>query len=290
MTGHTRQARPGARPTCAQATLAALGEIAPALGAPRVKALHLPPPPADGSQRGEFAAIELDDGAMGLVYVLLDQTLARLRGGEQPSVLLGAPALQVATALSGPPGIARALGWAAAQALAASLMRRARWEPPAAGDSLAGLAPGAADHLGLVGLFGPLMTRLVQTGARITVIELRPELAGRYEGYEVTLDAARLEPCNKVLATGTLLINDTLDEVLAHARGAERVAIVGPTVGGLPDALFERGVHVLGGTWVQDPAAFARSLVRGEERGGAARKFTLARDQWPGWRELLARI
>ncbi|MBL8325820.1 MAG: hypothetical protein JNJ89_12785 [Rubrivivax sp.] len=280
---------PTARETVACATLAALREIAPVLGHPRIRALHLPPPPADGSRRGEFAAIELDDGSMGLVYVLLDQTLARLRGGEGLAGLVGAPALQVAGAIDGTTGLARTLGFAAAQALAHSLMRRAGWEPPAAGDSLAGLAPGPGDHLGLVGLFGPLMTRLTQSGARITVIELRPELVGRHEGYEVTLETARLAECDKVLATGTLLINDTLDGVLAHTRGARRVAIVGPTVGGLPDALFARGVHVLGGTWVGDPSAFAQALVRGEERRDAARKFTLAHEQWPGWRALLAR-
>lgn len=277
-------------PSAAAATLAALTEIAPALGAPRIRALHVPPPPADGSRRGEFAALELDDGSLGLVYVLLDRTLLRLREGEIPGDLIGAPALHAAGWMTGPAGIRRTLGWAAAQALAHGLMRRAGWQPPPAGDSLAGLAPGPGDHLGLVGLFGPLMARLVQSGARITVVELRADLVGRHDGYEVTLDTAALAGCNKVLATGTLLINDTLDHALAHTRGAARVAIVGPTVGGLPDALFARGVHVLGGTWVEDPAAFARALVRGEERGDAARKFTLAREQWPGWRALLARV
>ncbi|MCW5631703.1 MAG: hypothetical protein KIT17_00045 [Rubrivivax sp.] len=270
--------------------MAALREIAPALGAPRVEALHLPPPPADGSRRGEFAAVELDDGAVGLVYVLLERTLARLRAGEVLPDLVGVPALQVAAWMDGPCGIRRTLGWSVAQALAHSLMRRARWQPPPAGDSLGGLAPGPRDHLGLVGLFGPLMERLVRSGARITVVELRPELVGRHDGYEVTLDTSALAACNKVLATGTLLINDTLDVVLAHTRRAERVAIVGPTVGGLPDALFARGVHVLGGTWVDQPAAFVQALVAGQESGGAARKFTLAAEEWPGWRALLARL
>jgi uncharacterized protein (DUF4213/DUF364 family) len=273
----------------AAATLAALSEIAPAIGSPRVRALHVPPPPADGSRRGEFAAIELDDGAVGLAYVLLGDTLARLRSGGAPA-LAGLPALEVARAMAGPAGVPRTLGWAAAQALAASLTRRAGWAPPPAGDSLADLAPGPGDHLGLVGLFGPLMARLVASGARITVLELRPELAGRHDGYEVTLDASALSRCNKVLATGALLINDTLDAVLAHTRGAARVALIGPSVGGLPDALFERGVHVLGGTWVEDPAAFVRALAAGQERGSSARKFTLPREAWPGWRALRARL
>jgi len=283
-------------------TLAALRRIAAALGQPRVKALHVPPPPAEGTRRGEFAALELDDGDLGLVYVLLGDTLARLRSGNIPAGLVGCTALRVAEGMTGhdtqdtqgDPGghgdLTRTLGWAAGQALAHSLMRRAGWQPPPAGDSLAGLAPGPGDHLGLVGLFGPLMERLVQTGARVTVVELRADLVGRHAGYEVTLDTAALAACNKVLATGTLLINDTLDAVLAHTRGARRVAMVGPTVGGLPDALFARGVHVLGGTWVTDPAAFTAALVAGAERRDAARKFTLVRGDWPGWPALLARL
>lgn len=280
--------------TASAELLAILRELAPALGGPRVKALHLPPAPADQTRRGEFAALELDDGSLGLAYVLLGetpgQTLALLRAGEVPSDLIGRPALAAAEAIAGAPGVARTLGWAAAHALARGLAQRAGWAPPMAADSLASLDPKPGDHIGLVGLFGPLMDRLVASGARITVLELRADLAGRREGYEVTLDARALQRCNKVLATGTLLLNDTLDQVLEHTRGAERVALIGPTVSGLPDVLFARGVHAIGGTWVQDAPAFVAALLAGRERGASARKFTLTRAQWPGWRGLLSRL
>jgi uncharacterized protein (DUF4213/DUF364 family) len=276
--------------TAAGDLLAILAPVAAALGAPRVKALHLPPPPADGSRRGEFAALELDGGGIGLTYVLLGDTLGRLRAGDVPRDLGGAAALDVALALAGPEGISRTLGWTAANALGDALMRRAGWRPPPAGDSLASLDPRPGDHIGVVGLFGPLMERLVASGARVTVIELRAELAGRHAGYEVTLDTAALRACNKVLATGTLQLNDTLDAVLAHTRSAERVALIGPTVSGLPDVLFARGVHRVGGTWVEQPAAFVEALCAGRERGASARKFTLPREAWPGWRALVARL
>ena len=44
--------------------------------APCVRAIHLPPVPWTGTKAGEFAAVELDSGAIGLSYVLLDDTLA----------------------------------------------------------------------------------------------------------------------------------------------------------------------------------------------------------------------
>ncbi|MBE2245443.1 MAG: hypothetical protein IAE86_22025, partial [Burkholderiaceae bacterium] len=45
---------------------------------PKVRALHLPPAPWSGKREGEFGAIELDDGSLGLSYVLLDGLLDKL--------------------------------------------------------------------------------------------------------------------------------------------------------------------------------------------------------------------
>lgn len=282
-----------------QDLLTILQQVAPALGHPRIKALHLPPPglgDALHSKRGEFAALELECGAIGLTYVLLGDTLQTLHGHHTAAQVQGRRALDVAMELlanddagvqAGDRATQQALAWSAAHALGHALMRRAAWQPPAATDSLAALAPGPGDHIGLVGLFGPLMDRLVASGARITVLELRADWVGQHPGYEVTLKPQALRACNKVLATGTLLLNNTLDTVLAHTAPQARVALVGPTVSGLPDMLFARGVQVVGGTWVQDPAAFLQALGLGQPRGQAARKFVLTPAQWPGWRAFL---
>jgi hypothetical protein len=47
---------------------------------PRIRALHLPPAGGGADGKGEFCALELDDGSLGLSYVLLGDTLDRLRG------------------------------------------------------------------------------------------------------------------------------------------------------------------------------------------------------------------
>ena len=51
--------------------LALLEQYAQRAPLPRVRRLHLPPTPEPDRQRGEFCALELDDGALGLSYVLL---------------------------------------------------------------------------------------------------------------------------------------------------------------------------------------------------------------------------
>ena len=58
--------------------LAQLEAFAASARLPRVRALHLPPERTVRDNRGEFCALELDDGSLGLSYVLLDDTLARL--------------------------------------------------------------------------------------------------------------------------------------------------------------------------------------------------------------------
>jgi uncharacterized protein (DUF4213/DUF364 family) len=57
-------------------------------------------------------------------------------------------------------------------------------------------------------------------------------------------------PLRKVVSTSTLLLNDTLDRMLGHCRNARWFAMVGPGAGCLPDALFARGVTLLGGSWI----------------------------------------
>lgn len=289
---------------------------------PRVRALHLPPPEAAASKNGEFCALELDDGALGISYVLLDDTLQRLIDSGDGGGIVGMDALELAREFAvqrpdtergdggggagardtgagdagagnmrvGKAGAAsvaaqalrRTLGFAACNALSRTVMERIGFAPPRATDSIGGIAPQAGDHVGMVGLFSPLLKQVTAAGARLTVIELNPDYAGHYDGYRVTLDAAELEACNKVLSTSTILLNQTVDDMLAHCRRAERIVLIGPSAGCLPDPLFARGVTVVGGSWVTDRAGFIDALRRCDSWSAFAYKFALTAADWPG--------
>lgn len=247
---------------------------------PRVQALHLPPVPWSGTRDGEFGAVELDSGALGLSYVLLDDALATI--GEAAAAVRGTSALAVARWWAEGSGARAALGFAAVNALTRELFDRAGFVPPAAGDSIGGLDPQRGEHIGMVGFFPPLVKQVTAHGARLTVLELRADLAGPREGFRITLDAAELASCTQVLSTSTVLLNHTLDDILAACRSARRIALVGPGAGCLPDGLFARGVTLLGGTWVVDAPAFKHALAAGAPWGGATRKFALTRETYPG--------
>ena len=271
--------------------LLALAErCAAVLAPPPVRALHLPPAFARGAKEGEFCALELADGSMGLSYALLDGTPQALLGGRPGSGLAGLPALEVARRYASPDPAVRALGFAAINAICQCLMRRAGFVPDVTTDPLGLLEPGPGDRVGMVGWFGGLARRIVDAGARLVVIEIDPSLAGEQDGYRVTLDRGELAGCDKVLSTTTLLLNDTVDEVLAACAGARRIAMVGPGGGCLPDPLFARGVTLLGGTAVVDRDGFVDALARGAPWGAYARKYVIRREAWPGADALLARL
>ena len=268
--------------------LALLARFADRAALPRVRALHLPPRPEPDRLRGEFCALELDDGSLGLSYVLLGDTLATLeRGGID---LVGADPLALARGFATDDVLRRTLGFAAMNAITRCLFDRAGFVPATAADSFGGLDPQPGETLGMIGYFAPLLGRFAERGTKLVVVELRADLVGDVGRVRVTRDAAELASCRKVMATGTLMLNDSLDRMLGRCRSAERLALVGPSVGAPPDPLFGRGVTLLGGNWVHDGAAFVDALVGGEPTGAFARKTALERADYPGWAALLARL
>jgi uncharacterized protein (DUF4213/DUF364 family) len=269
--------------------LAQLDAFAARGALPRVRSLHLPPLPRRQDHRGEFCALELDDGSIGLSYVLLEDTLERLHQGSDGFGLCGADTLALARRYVDDTGVWKTLGFAAANALSRCLFDRAGFRPDCSADSIGHLNPQPGEHIGMIGYFTPLLGRITGNGARLTIIELNADLVGEHEAYRVTLDAGELCDCSKVISTSTLLLNDTLDHMLSCCRNARWFAMIGPSAGCLPDALFARGVTLLGGSWVHEREGFTAALARGASLNDFASKFVLTADTYPGFDALLAR-
>jgi uncharacterized protein len=184
-------------------------------------------------------------------------------------------------------GIRRAVGVATMNALAAMC-----WDRRATPDvelqsgvdayDAANIQPG--EHVVVVGAFVPFLKALKRAGQRFTVLEmdaatLKPDELAHFrpaeQANEVVPDA------DVVLITGTTLLNDTLENLLALCRPNARVVIVGPTVGLYPDAFLRRGVDVLGSVRVTAPDAFLEVLAEGGSGyhffGRSAEKVVLVR-------------
>jgi uncharacterized protein (DUF4213/DUF364 family) len=284
-------------PPLAPALLAQLETIAARFPPPGVVRLHIPaeaPGDASGPKDAKFCAIELADGAFGLSYILLGDTLDALVH-QHPGVgnlpLAGADPLQLARRFAGGSLVERAVALAAINALTDSVWRQIGYVPPSARNSLGDVQLGNTDHLGMIGFFPPLVRQVQALAARLSVLELDEAMVRRqqerFPGVHITLDRAALATCNKVVGTSTMLLNDTLDAMLAAAPQAEEFAVIGPSAGLWPDALFARGVTLLGGTRVADGAAFVDAMAHCESWSAASRKFAISRNQWPGWDTLM---
>ena len=269
--------------------LAQLDAFAARSPLPRVRTLHLPPPRRRQDHRGEFCALELEDGSIGLSYVLLDDTLERLHDGSDSLGLAGADTLELARRYGRDQGIWKTLGFAAANALTRCLFDRAGFRPGGSADSIGQMHPQAGEKIGMIGYFAPLLARITASGAALTIVELKADLAGEHDGYRVTLDPEELSRCNKVISTSTLLLNDTLERMLCCCRNARWFAMIGPGAGCLPDALFARGVTLLGGSWIHDRDRYTAALRSGASLSEFSNKFALTSDNYPGFGALLAR-
>ena len=269
--------------------LAQLEAFAAETRLPRIRTLHLPPAQPVQDNKGEFCALELEDGSLGLSYVLLDDTLARLRNEIDSLGLSGADPIAVARRYATDSGLWKTIGFAAANALTRCLFDRAGYRPDESADSVGQINSLPDEHIGMIGYFKPLIGRVLATGAKLTIVELKAELVDISDGYCVTLDPGQLSDCTKVISTSTLLLNNTLDRMLACCHKARWFAMVGPSAGCLPDALFSRGVTFLGGSWVNNREGFIAALRSGEPRSDYASKFAITTTNYPGWRTLILR-
>jgi uncharacterized protein len=204
-----------------------------------------------------------------------------------PGKLTGRPALDLAQEALGENGIRRAVGIAAMNALADACWRR-RPHPEAALrdgiDAFDATEFRAGDTVVIVGAFVPFLRELKRRGQSFLVLEQDPATLKPDElpFFRPADQADSVVPAADVLLiTGTTLINDTLEQLLALAKPTARVTMVGPTVSLFPDPLLRRGVSILGSVRIVAPDAFLELLAEGGSGyhflGRSAQKVVLVR-------------
>jgi uncharacterized protein (DUF4213/DUF364 family) len=204
-----------------------------------------------------------------------------------PGKLAGLSALRLARDALAPQAMHRAVGIAALNALADACWQR-RPHPDVAlhagADAFDAAAIGPHDRVVVVGAFVPFLKQLKRRGQQFLVLEQNPAMLKPEEMpfFRPAEQAAEVLPqADVVLITGSTLVNNTLEDLLALAPPEARVVVVGPTVGMLPDAFLTRGADVLGSIRVTQPDAFLDLLAEGGSPyhflGRTAEKIVLAR-------------
>ena len=261
--------------------------IAGSVVLPPIREIHFASKFEKPEASSKFGAMVLDDGTVGLTYTGLNDTLRDLQSRPDLHELAGCSPVEAARLYAEETGWQRSLGMAAINAISQYVLECSRYALTESVQTLDLLVVEQGDHVGMVGYFPPLVEQIRALDVALTVIELDAKWLQQDNAYEVTLDPARLSECNKILCTGTTLVNQTLDAVLEHSSGAAAFCLIGPTVGCLPDPLFKRGVTALGGRQVTDCARFVELWRDGQPWRQASRRYSIEDKGYPGYESLL---
>jgi hypothetical protein len=234
-------------------------------------------PAAEGARTADvriglgYTAVRLEDDRLGVAYTFRDQARGGCAVFDKLRPLAPRPAGELLQLLESHDVIEAAVGLACANALAG----RARPDEPER-DVLDELALGPGDHVGMVGNFGPLVGPIRAQVKQLSVFERIEHPAGLMLPQREA--PAMLPRCQVALITATAILHHELDALLEAAAGCREVVLLGPSTPMLPELFAARGVSLLSGVQVHDPAGVLRVVSEG---GGMrqfrphVRKFTL---------------
>jgi uncharacterized protein (DUF4213/DUF364 family) len=248
---------------------------------PPIANIFFPPFSLGGQPKdAQFMGISLEGGAAGVSYVLLPDEKMEEYTALQTVDFIGKNPREFALEFGNDNPVKEMISLAAVNAICQHVIREADIAIDDATDSLGLLNVTAGDKIGMVGLFFGLTKKIEKAGADLVVIEKNEQLIQKFPDLHITVDPTKLSACNKILCTSTTILNNTLDEILAHCLPDAFVSIVGPTAGYIPDPLFARGVDVVGGRIVKDGEQFLQLLAERKRWGVATQRTCFQKETY----------
>ncbi|MFX0071830.1 MAG: Rossmann-like domain-containing protein [Candidatus Hermodarchaeota archaeon] len=242
------------------------------------------------SKKSNFGAIELEDGTIGVIYINLSEKVKERGSNTDPMEFVGMNIFDLAKKFSSSDKFEKTIGLGAINAISQYIFKKSDFQFDLATDSLGLVDLNSKDKVGMVGFFPPLVKIIEELDIPLVVIELNMNLVQTTEKWEVTLDSNRLKECNKVLITSTTVLNSTVDSILEKCSHAEKISMVGPTAGFLPDPLFKRNIDVIGSTFIHDSNLFMELITQNKRWGPSTRKYCIQRKNYDGFVSLLKKV
>lgn len=242
------------------------------------------------SKKTNFGAIRLTDGSIGVVYLGLSPEVKELGSSMVKSELINKNPIELAQKFGSSNNFEKTLGLGAINAISQYIFRHSNFPFDITTDSLGLLNIKQGDRPGMVGFFQPLISQLKKMGINVIIIEKKEHLVKKTENWEVTLDPSRLTECNKILITSTTVLNESIDEILKFCSQAEKISMIGPTAGFLPDPLFKRGLNIVGGSFISNSNLFMELIQKQERWGPSTKKYCIQQNTYPGYTSLLEKI
>ncbi len=261
-------------------------EISNYLKIPSIKEIFIPPSTSK-SKKANFGAILLEDGSIGIVYIKLNPGIREIGDTYDLSKYIGVNALVLANEFNSSSEFEKTLGMAAINAISQFFFKKTQFNFDFTTDSLGLLNLKSGDIVGMIGFFPPLVQQIERLSLKLIIIEKNPNLLKKSEKWEVSLDPSKLSECNKILCTSTTILNDSIDDILKHINKAEKFSVIGPTAGFLPDPLFDRGVNVVGGTYIHDSNLFMKLIKNNEGWGPSTKKYCITKESYKDFNTFL---
>jgi uncharacterized protein (DUF4213/DUF364 family) len=191
-----------------------------------------------------YAAVALNKKRTGLAAVIRENLEPHCGVVAKAGKLSGMPASELLDYLTqGRNSVERALGLATANAVLGGEA------PQEESDALPLMNLSSKDHVAMVGLFRPLVPRIEQTGAKLTILEknkaLPNVLSFRSRGNI-------LKTCTVAIITATSILNNTLETILNDLENPRWVSILGPSTPVCREIFAGTTVTHLGGSVVLD--------------------------------------
>jgi len=207
-----------------------------------------------------YSAVCLDHGGTGICWSPKSSGRA-CTVFDQAGTLVGRPATELLLWLFHPENPwYRAIGLATLNAVL-----RHDQPPQAEGtDIVTRLGLSETDRVTMIGCFHPLLAGIRSYRCSLDIVELEDSGSGSLSPEE---GRASLRSCTVAILTGTSLVTETLDELLAELSAAQKkaraVALLGPSVPLLPEAFRGTPVTHLAGSWVRDSARVLQVVSEG---------------------------
>lgn len=199
----------------------------------------------------ELLAIELDNGQVGVTYVLKNEIGHTCQTFSNAGSLIGMNAVDLAKwSVVGEDVISRSLGLAVCNSVA-ELDQLNPSEGMSDSDAAMAVSIQPEDTVGIVGYIGPVISRLQGKKNQLIIFERDQSKGGNT--YSENLQPEFLPKCQIVFITSSTLINGTLDRLLSYCKNARDVVMVGSSTPLYPEAFKGTGVTVLSGTiWLSE--------------------------------------
>lgn len=191
-----------------------------------------------------YASVLLEGGRLGLSAVLRRDMEPGCNLVTRAGTMAGGPASELLKLLvQGETPLDKTIGLATANAILNS------GAPSREDDTLELIGLSDKDRVTMVGFFGPLVERVKDTGARLSIVEIDRHRPGIHNS-----DDARtaLERATVALITATSLLNDTLESILSRLPSARHVTLLGPSTPLAPKAFQGTPVNHLAGSVSMD--------------------------------------